>query len=135
MSFATVPVIVPGFTGSTVVDLDVPCTYDLEVASTKYFNALEEGSIPLLLLFSGTVFGRHEGRLRVQQVPWSNEESFALPVDVWRRAIDFHFPGSAWLRLRQDTMDELQRFRSERALTTWDEVVTALLAADWAHGR
>ncbi|HEX8868123.1 MAG TPA: DUF6084 family protein [Lentzea sp.] len=130
VTWTTVPVMVPGFTGSTVVDVDVTCTYDLEVASTKYFNALDRGSIPLLLLFSGTVFGRHDGKLRVQQVPWSNEESFALPVDVWRRTVDFHFPGSAWLRVRQDTMDALQRFRSEHAFTTWDEAVTALLAAD-----
>ncbi|MCP2250456.1 DUF6084 family protein [Lentzea aerocolonigenes] len=135
VSLATVPAMVPGFTGSTVVDLDVPCSYDLEVASTKYFNALDQGSIPLLLLFSGTVFGRHDGRLRVRQVPWSNEESFALPVEVWRRTVDYHFPGSAWLRLRQDTMDELQRFRSEHAFTTWDDAVAALLAEVRAQDR
>ncbi|GGU50164.1 DUF6084 family protein [Lentzea flava] len=128
VSFATVSTMVPGFTGSTVVDLDVPCTYDLEVASTKYFNALDRGTIPLLLLFSGTVFGSHDGRLRVQQVPWSNEEAFSLPVSVWRQAVDLHFPGSAWLRVRQDTMDSLQRFRSEHAFATWDDTVAALLA-------
>jgi hypothetical protein len=129
VSFSTLSAMVPGFTGSTVVDLDVPCTYDLEVASTKYFNALDTGSIPLLLLFSGTVFGTHDGRMRVQQVPWSNEESFPLPVRVWRETVDLHFPGSAWLRVRQDTMDSLQRFRSEHAFTSWDDTVAALLAA------
>lgn len=129
VSFSTLSAMVPGFTGSTVVDLDVPCTYDLEVASTKYFNALDTGSIPLLLLFSGTVFGTHDGRMRVQQVPWSNEESFPLPVSVWRETVDLHFPGSAWLRVRQDTMDSLQRFRSEHTCTSWDETVAALLAA------
>jgi hypothetical protein len=129
VSFSTLSAMVPGFTGSTVVDLDVPCTYDLEVASTKYFNALDTGSIPLLLLFSGTVFGTQDGRMRVQQVPWSNEESFPLPVRVWRETVDLHFPGSAWLRVRQDTMDSLQRFRSEHAFTSWDDTVAALLAA------
>jgi hypothetical protein len=129
VSFSTLSAMVPGFTGSTVVDLDVPCTYDLEVASTKYFNALDTGSIPLLLLFSGTVFGTRDGRMRVQQVPWSNEESFPLPVRVWRETVDLHFPGSAWLRVRQDTMDSLQRFRSEHAFTSWDDTVAALLAA------
>ncbi|MDX8034922.1 DUF6084 family protein [Lentzea sp. BCCO 10_0856] len=129
VSFATLSTMVPGFTGSTVIDLDVPCTYDLEVASTKYFNALDAGDIPLLLLFSGTVFGTHEGRMRVQQVPWSNEESFSLPVSVWRETVNLHFPGSAWLRVRQDTMDSLQRFRSEHAFANWDDTVAALLAA------
>ncbi len=38
------------------VDLPVPVTYDLEIASTKYFHALTDGVVPLLLLFSGTVF-------------------------------------------------------------------------------
>ncbi|SFR02541.1 hypothetical protein SAMN04488564_102131 [Lentzea waywayandensis] len=129
VSFATLSTMVPGFTGSTFVDLDVPCTYDLEVASTKYFNALDNGQIPLLLLFSGTVFGSQNGNLRVWQVPWSNEASFALPVSVWRETVDLHFPGSAWLRVRRDTMDALQRFRSEHAFATWDDAMTAMLAA------
>ncbi|MET8764246.1 DUF6084 family protein [Lentzea sp. NPDC004782] len=129
VSFATLSTMVPGFTGSTVVDLDVPCSYDLEIASAKYFNALDAGSIPLLLLFSGTVFCSRDGRLRVQQVPWCNEESFSLPVNVWREAVNLHFPGSAWLRVRQETMDSLQRFRSEHAFTSWDDAVAALLAA------
>jgi hypothetical protein len=48
--------VVPQFSGSTIVDLPVPCTYDFEVAGTKYFDALEEGEIPLTFLFSGTIF-------------------------------------------------------------------------------
>ncbi|MET9631996.1 DUF6084 family protein [Lentzea sp. NPDC006480] len=129
VSFASVSTMVPGFTGSTVVDLDLPCTYDLEVASAKYFNALDTGSIPLLLLFSGTVFGNQDGKLRVWQVPWSNEASFSLPVSVWRETVDHHFPGSAWLRVRRDTMDALQRFKSDHAFATWDDAMTAMLAA------
>ena len=66
---------VPGFTGSTELDLPVPFTYDLEIAATRYFASLDDGEVPLLLLFSGTVFGSADGRLRVQQVPWSKEIS------------------------------------------------------------
>ncbi len=40
----------------TVVDLPVPCTFDFNVAATKYFDALEDGEVPLSLLFSGTIF-------------------------------------------------------------------------------
>ena len=34
---------VPPFTGSTLMDLLVPCGYDFSVAATKYFGALEGG--------------------------------------------------------------------------------------------
>jgi hypothetical protein len=34
---------VPGFTGETAFALELPCTYDLEVAAAKYFYALEDG--------------------------------------------------------------------------------------------
>src|ERR1700716_2029685 len=79
MQLTTLSTMVPGFTGATTMDLPLPCTYDLEIASTKYFSALEDGVIPLLLLFSGTVFRNNDGRLQVQQVPWSKEATFYLP--------------------------------------------------------
>ena len=47
---------VQGFTGSTEVALPLECTYDFEVAAAKYLHALRDGTIPLLFLFSGTVF-------------------------------------------------------------------------------
>ena len=47
---------VPGFEGSTTVDLQVPCTFDFNVAATKYFEGLSDGDIPLRMMFSGTVF-------------------------------------------------------------------------------
>jgi len=127
LQFATVPAMVPGFCGSTEIDLPVTCGYDLEIASTKYFNALEGGETPLLLLFSGTVFATAGQRLSVQQVPWSKEASYRLPASVWREAINVHFPNSAWIRMSSETLGALQRFKSRRALPTWDSVVSALL--------
>jgi hypothetical protein len=127
MQFTTVSVMVPGFRGATEIDLIVPVTYDLEVASAKYFHSLQDGEIPLLLLFSGTVFYRSEGGFRVEQVPWHKEAAFRLPVTVWREVMDLYFPGSAWIRLRQGTLDSLQRFKSDRALPTWDDTLEALL--------
>jgi len=128
MQFLTLSTMVPGFTGSTTQALPIPCTYDLEIASTKYFSSLEDGVIPLLLLFSGSVFSTVDGRLSVQQVPWSKEASFPLPVKVWRQTVDLHFPNSAWFRVQQETMESLQRFKSRNALPTWDSAVNALLA-------
>ncbi len=128
VQLATLSTMVPSFTGSTEHDLPLPCTYDLEIASTKYFSALEDGTIPLLLLFSGTIFGVEDGRMSVQQIPWSKESSFPLPVEVWRETVARHFPDSAWLRVGLDTMASLRQFKSRNALPTWDSTVRALLA-------
>jgi Family of unknown function (DUF6084) len=127
LQFTTVSLMVPGFTGSTELDLPVMLSYDLEIGSTRYFAGLEEGEVPLLLLFSGTVFSSGGGRLQVQQVPWSKEASYRLPVGVWREAIEAHFPNSAWIRMSLQTLDALQQFKTRQALPTWDATITALL--------
>jgi len=119
---------VPGFTGRTEIDLPVPLSYDLEIGATRYFAGLEDGEVPLLLLFSGTVFSLADGRISVTQVPWSKEASYRLPVTVWLEAIDAHFPGSAWIRLSTATLEELARFKASRALPTWEAAVLTLLA-------
>ena len=128
LQFTTVSIMVPGFAGSTELDLPVMLSYDLEIGSVRYFAGLDSGEIPLLLLFSGTVFAVVEGRLQVQQVPWSKEASYRLPVSVWREAIDVHFPNSAWIRMSLQTLDELQQFKTREALPTWDATLAALLA-------
>jgi len=128
MQFTTVSAMVPAFSGSTEVDLPVPFSYDLEIGSARYFTGLESGEIPLLLLFSGTVFGLANGQISVQLVPWSKEATCRIPVDVWREAIDVHFPNSAWVKMSTQTLDELQRFKTSRALPTWDATLQALLA-------
>jgi hypothetical protein len=127
LQFTTVSVMVPGFSGRTQLDLPVPFTYDLEIASTRYFSSLDDGAAPLLLLFSGTVFANVDGRLQVQQVPWSKEISCGLPAKVWRESVDAHFPDSAWVTMRRDTLDELMRFKTRHALPTWDATLRALL--------
>ena len=136
LQFTTVSLMVPGFTGSTELDLPVMLSYDLEIGSTRYFAGREEGEVPLLLLFSGTVFSSPGGRLQVQQVPWSKEASYRLPVGVWREAIEAHFPNSAWIRMSLQTLDALQQFKTRQALPTWDATITALLkqAGDEAEG-
>lgn len=128
LQFAQVPVMVPGFTGTTEIDLPVPCSYDLEVAANKYFASLEDGEIPLLLLFSGTVFVRTQAGFTVDQIPWTSEVRWRVPVAVWRAVMERYFPGSGWLRLRRDTLAELQRYKAVAALAGWDDVVTDLLA-------
>jgi hypothetical protein len=127
LQLATVASLVPGFTGSTTVQLAVPLTYDLDVAAAKYLHGLSEGFVPLLLLFSGTVFTGAPDRVQVGMVPWHEEASFRLPVAVWRAAMDAHFPDSGWVRLRRGTLEALRAYRSERVLPTWDDTVERLL--------
>jgi Family of unknown function (DUF6084) len=107
----------------------------MEIGSTRYFAGLESGEVPLLLLFSGTIFSTADGRLSVQQVPWSKETAYRLPVSLWREAVDAHFPNSAWLRVSLLTMDDLQQYKNARALPTWEATLLSLLseAADRAE--
>lgn len=120
--------VVPPFESSARAALNVSCTYDLEVAASKYFHALGDGDVPLELLFSGTVFFVGDGgALRTVQVPWECEAQFRLPVQTWRLAMENHFPGSAWLRLRKDVFDRLTAYKAERALPTWEATIEELL--------
>jgi hypothetical protein len=128
IQLATVTTVVPAFTAETAVDLPVPCTYDLEVASARYLRGLEDGTVPLLLLFSGTVFIAEDHGFSVELVPWSAEASYRMPVSVWQDVVDAHFPGSAWLRCGRDTLDALSEFKARNALPTWDATLAALLA-------
>ena len=129
IQLATVSVMVPGFTAVTEVDLPVPCTYDLEVSSARYLHGLDDGTIPLILLFSGTVFVATEEGFSVELVPWSAEATYRMPVAVWRELVDAHFPGRAWLPCGRDTLDALSAFKARHALPTWDATLNALLAA------
>jgi Family of unknown function (DUF6084) len=127
LQFTNLSVMVGGFTGSTELDLPVPCTYDFEVVASKYLHALDDGEVPLLLLFSGTVFRKGETGFAVEQVPWHKEASFRLPVRVWREMMDLYFPNSAWIRVRRDTLDALGRYKSRAVLPSWDDALEALL--------
>ena len=136
VQFINVSIMVPGFTGSTDIDLPVPLTYDMEIGATRYFAGLDDGEVPLLLLFSGTIFGISDGRMSVAQVPWSKEASYRLPVSVWRAAIDSHFPNTAWIKFSNLTFDELLRYKAAKGLPTWEATILYLLseAADRADG-
>lgn len=119
--------LVPAFSGSTVVDLIIPCTYDFEVVSAKYFHALEDGEVPLEFLFSGTIFYAGRLGLQVAQLSWDKEAAFRLPVATWQAMMAHYFPNSSWLRLRQDVFDRLQAYKAGRSLPTWEATVEALL--------
>jgi len=123
-------VVIPGFAGSTTADLQIPCTFDFNVAATKYFHGVSDGEIPLNLLFSGTVFyALPDGTLQVTPIPWNKEARFRLPVQVWRQMMDEYYPNSAWLAIQRDVFERLYEFKVRNGIPSWEEALERLLAS------
>lgn len=117
------------FSGETEAILPVPCTYDLNIAATKYFHALEDGEVPLLFLFSGTIFyAAPAGGLQAQQISWEKECEWRMPMSVWRELMNYHYPNSAWICLHSEVFERLCEFKRAHGLATWEQTVERLLA-------
>jgi Family of unknown function (DUF6084) len=121
--------LVQGFTGSTEVDLPLSCTYDFEVTASRYLHALQGGRVPIVLLFTGTVFTRGTSGFGVEQIPWDKEVRYEMPVGVWRDLVAQQFPGTGWLRLDHDVLAALAAYKSSAGFTTNGAAVTDLLAS------
>lgn len=129
MLWSQVSVVVPSFEGDTVVDLPVPCSFDFSLACTRYFSALEGGDLPIGFLFSGTVFFETEdGDLQVRPISWEKEASFRLPAATWRELMEVYHPNVAWLALRRDVFDRLDRYKTDQGVPTWELALDRLLA-------
>lgn len=127
LSWAKVAAAVPRFQGQASFALELPCTYDLEVAAAKYFYALRDGVVPLSFHFSGTIFYHGEGgRLQMTPVPWSSSAQFSMPIAAWQTMIAEHYPGGGWVRLGAETLERLNARRAERGLT-FDHLIEELL--------
>jgi len=124
-------VVVPSFQGSTVADLLVPCTFDFNVAATKYFEGLTDGEIPLHLMFSGTVFyAGSDDVLQVAPISWEQETKFKLPVKVWRAMMASYYPNCVWLNLRRDVFERLYQYKTQRGIPTWEQALEEVLAIE-----
>ena len=120
--------VVPPFSGRTEIDVPVVCTYDLEVTASRYFDALDDGEVPLEFLFSGSVFyAGADGGLQTARISWTKEAEYDLPVRVWKETMERHFPGSAWLRLGRESFERLGDYKASNGLATWDDALTTLL--------
>ncbi len=120
---------VGSFTGEARATLSVQCTSDLAVAAAKYFYALEAGDVPLLFLFSGTIFYANEqGLLQVQPISWNAESTYLMPVRAWKDLMEEHYPNTAWLGLHRDVFDRLLALKRNEGDATWDQTVERLLA-------
>jgi len=128
LHWARVTVLVPAFDQSTVVDIEVPCTQDLCVAAARYVAGLSGGTMPVRVLFGGTVFASDaEGRMQVMPIPWSREASYEMPVAIWRDLVAEHFSGTSFVPLRREIALRLDRARLARGLSTLDQLVEELL--------
>lgn len=120
---------IPPFTGETCVNLPVPCNFDLSLAATRYFHAIEGGDLPLCFLFSGTIFHESaDAELRVAQISWEKEAGYRLPASTWRDLIDAYYPNMTWLCLGRDVFDRFDQYRSRRGLPTPDAALDRLLS-------
>jgi hypothetical protein len=125
--------VVPSFHGTTVVDLPVPCTFDFNVAATKYFDGLTDGEVPICVQFSGTVFfAAPEGGLQVAPISWDKEARFRLPVKTWRNMMRSYYPNSAWLCLHKDAFDRLYRYKVRHGIPTWEEALERVIPVEEA---
>lgn len=133
--WANSQVAVSSFRGNVLADIPVPCTFDFNVAATKYLYGLENGEIPICILFSGTIFySTEEGLLHVAKIPWDREVNYSLPVSVWKKMIDMYYPNTAWLCLQRDVFDQIYKYKVDRAIITWEQTIESLLAgADGAR--
>ena len=119
-----VSTVVRGFTGSGQTELLLPRPAACSTAASRYFDALKGGEVPLLLLFSGTVFSTDpEGALRASPIPWSAEARCAVPVCLLNG-------NRAPLSLDRAVFDRLSRFQRARGLRDVDAAVSTLLGAD-----
>lgn len=123
-----VTAVVPPFTGGTRISLEVPASFDFSVAVTKYLDGLDNGLIPLIFLFSGSVFYEDGiGSLQVFPVSWEAEAEYPLPVSTWRGLIDTYYPNTAWFTLRRDVFDRLHAYKTLNGIPTWEEALDRLL--------
>lgn len=121
--------VIPPFTGSTLANLQVPCTFDFSVATTKYFDGLTDGEIPIFLMFSGTVFyADPEGGLKVAPISWDKEAKFRMPLAIWKDMMERYYPNGVWLCLRKDVFEHLQAYKTQQGIPTWEQAIERILA-------
>jgi hypothetical protein len=123
--------VVPSFKGTTLVNLIVPCTFDFNVAATKYFDGLGDGEVPVCLQFSGTVFyAGAENVLQVAPISWDKEARCKLPIKIWREMMESYYPNGAWLCLHKDAFDRLSQYKMRHGIPTWEEVLDRIMPVE-----
>jgi hypothetical protein len=119
---------IPSFDATLIVDVPVPCTFDFNVAATKYLSAIADGDIPVSFYFSGTVFYEgEETSLQAAPISWEKEASYRMPVRIWREMMDTYYPNTAWLCLGRDVFDRLYAFKVKHGIPTFDQALLQVM--------
>jgi len=119
---------VPRFTGSTIVEIAIPCSEDQALAAGKYFYAVSEGQVPLAFLFSGTLFYKDaNGNLQITLIPWEKEAFYKMPAQLWQNMMEIYFPNCRWMRVRKDIYDRLIVYKRQSAFPTLETALESLL--------
>jgi hypothetical protein len=122
--WTNVSVVVPAFNDSVVVDLPVPCTFDFNIAATKYFAAIDDGDFPVSCFFNGTIFyERDDGALQAVQIPWEKEAAYRMPVRIWRDMMNAYYPNSVWLCLDRGAFNQLQAYKVKHGIPTFEQAL------------
>jgi hypothetical protein len=119
---------VPSFLRSTSAEIQLPCSLDFDAEATRYFYALDSGSIPVTVQFSGTCFYvAPDGSLQSSEIQPGRHASFDLPVTTWQAAVAGHYGDTTWLRLPRSTYERLSRYKLTHGLASWQSVIARLL--------
>jgi len=119
--------VVPAFSETAACDLLAPCSFDFNVAATKYFYGLQERAAPLRFHFSGqVVFENSAGGL--ESAAFAQEQAcYPLPLSAWSELMDDYYPSSMWLRLPREIFERLYQYKTDRAIPTWEDVFDDIL--------
>lgn len=115
------------FENETEFEVPLLCTYDLQVAASKYFTALEGGAVPVRLFFNGTIFRGAPNGFTVEMLPWDLECAGEIPVATWQQAMDACFSGQGWIRIDRDAFDALRRYRASHNFPDWTATIQSLV--------
>lgn len=114
--------------GSAV--LQIPCTFDFNVAITKYFAGIRQGEIPVSFFFSGTIFyAAEDGTLQVVHIPWEKEASYRMPSQLWHDMMNAYYPNTAWLCLERNAFEQLSAYKTRHGLPTFEEALIKVMEA------
>jgi len=130
MLWTHVSAVVPAFESEQAIELLIPCSFDFNVAATKFFYGLDSGDISLLFQFSGSVFYESEdGSMLVAPISWDKEARFRLQVNTWRKMMDLYYPNTAWLCLRRDIFDRIYQYKVQNGIPTIEKAMEQLFAS------
>lgn len=132
LTWAEVPVMVRAFDEETEFTLRVPCTYEFESAVTQFFAAVDDGTIDVRMLFSGSMFRRSPEGFSAEMVPWSCESAYRMPASLWQDAMRACIGDDVLLRIDRATFDRLNALRASLGTTSWNATLGALFPC---HGE